>query len=62
METVATLHAARLVTKTRRGREQLVRAHIDTVRLARATLDELESLWHKRIDRRGELLAEDPKE
>ena len=53
---VAVLEHASLVTKERRGREQLVRGHIDTVRAAAKLLDELESLWRARLDRFGDVL------
>ncbi len=55
---VAVLERAGLVTKQRRGREQLVCTNIDTVRKAARTLDQLEDLWRSRIDRFGEILAE----
>ena len=45
-----------LVTKHRRGREQLVRSNRDTVRRAQHLLDELESLWLDRLDRFERLL------
>ncbi len=56
---VAVLERARLVTKERRGREQIVRINIDTIRQASRLLDELEEVWRGRIDRIGELLADD---
>jgi DNA-binding transcriptional ArsR family regulator len=56
---VAVLEAAGLVTKERRGREQLVRTNVDTVRRAALLLDQLEAVWRGRIDRIGEVLAED---
>ena len=40
---VAVLERAGLVSKERRGREQLVRSRIDAVRQARDALDQLES-------------------
>ena len=40
---VATLQSAGLVTKTRRGREQLVSADVQTLRTARAALEALKS-------------------
>lgn len=55
---VAVLERAGMVTKHRRGREQLVRAEIDAVRRAARVLDELEAVWRHRIDRIGDLLAE----
>lgn len=56
---VAVLERAGLVTKRRRGREQLVRSNIDTIRTAREALDRLETLWRARLERFGEVLAED---
>ena len=56
---VSVLEAAGLVTKERRGREQLVRTNVDTVRQAALLLDQLEAVWRGRIDRIGEILAED---
>ena len=55
---VAVLERAGLVTKERRGREQLVRSNIDTVRAAHGLLDEFEAAWRSRLDRVGEILAE----
>jgi DNA-binding transcriptional ArsR family regulator len=57
---VAVLEDAGLVTKRRRGREQLVRGNPRTVRDARAVLDQLETVWRRRIDRFGEVLADEP--
>ncbi len=54
---VAVLEAAGLVTKQRKGREQLVRGNIDTVRTAYRLLEQLEDAWRGRIDRIGEILA-----
>jgi DNA-binding transcriptional ArsR family regulator len=56
---VAVLEGAGLVTKQRRGREQLVRSNVDTLRQAALLLDQLEALWRGRNDRIGELLADD---
>ncbi|NHC12216.1 ArsR/SmtB family transcription factor [Motilibacter deserti] len=56
---VAVLERAALVTKQRRGREQLVRGEIDTVRAVGRLLDDYEELWRGRIGRMEELLAED---
>jgi DNA-binding transcriptional ArsR family regulator len=55
---VAVLERAGLVTKERRGREQLVRTDGDAVGRARRILDELESAWRGRVDRMAGLLAE----
>jgi DNA-binding transcriptional ArsR family regulator len=56
---VAVLERAGLVTKERRGREQLVRTDIEAIRVASRLLDQLEELWRGRIDRIGEILAEE---
>jgi DNA-binding transcriptional ArsR family regulator len=57
---VAVLERAGLVTKERRGREQLVRTDRDAVARARRVLDELEATWRGRVDRMADLLAEVP--
>ncbi len=57
---VAVLEEAGLVTKQRKGREQLVRGNVDTVRRASQLLGRLEAVWRGRIDRMGEILADDP--
>ena len=57
---VAVLDEAGLVTKQRKGREQLVRGNVDTVRRASQLLGRLEAVWRGRIDRMGEILADDP--
>lgn len=59
---VAVLEAAGLVSKTKRGREQLVHAELAGLNLVRAELNALESLWVGRIDRMGELLALETRE
>jgi DNA-binding transcriptional ArsR family regulator len=56
---VAVLERAGLVTKERRGREQLVRTDPTAVRHARRALDELETAWRARVDRMADLLAGD---
>jgi DNA-binding transcriptional ArsR family regulator len=55
---VAVLERARLVTKRRRGRVQLVRGNIDAIRDAHRLLEQFEEMWRSRIDRFGEVLAE----
>jgi DNA-binding transcriptional ArsR family regulator len=55
---VAVLERAGLVTKQRRGREQLVRTEPDAITLARQALDRLEETWRARVDRMSELLEE----
>jgi DNA-binding transcriptional ArsR family regulator len=54
---VAVLEGAGLVTKERRGREQLVRTNVDTVHRARVLLDGLEEQWRARVHRIDDLLA-----
>src|SRR5688500_18375035 len=56
---VAVLERAGLVTKQRRGREQLVRMDRAGVSRARRILDDLEAVWRGRVGRMAELLAED---
>jgi DNA-binding transcriptional ArsR family regulator len=55
---VAVLERAGLVTKERRGREQLVRTDAGAVGRARRALDELEATWRRRVDRMSDLLAQ----
>jgi DNA-binding transcriptional ArsR family regulator len=54
---VAVLETAGLIGRTRRGRETIVRADIDTVHRARELLDQYEALWRGRLDRMAEILA-----
>jgi len=56
---VAVLERADLVAKRRRGREQLVRCNVETVRRAQHLLDQLESIWRDRLDRFERLLDDD---
>jgi DNA-binding transcriptional ArsR family regulator len=55
---VAVLERADLVTKQKRGREQVVHPNIDTLRAAHRLLDQLEAVWRNRMDRFAEVLAE----
>ncbi|WP_437048066.1 ArsR/SmtB family transcription factor [Streptomyces sp. enrichment culture] len=57
---VAVLERAGLVTKQRRGREQLVRTEPEAVDRARQALDELETAWRGRVERMSRLLAPEP--
>jgi DNA-binding transcriptional ArsR family regulator len=59
---VAVLERADLVVKQRRGREQLVRCNVDTVRRAQRLLDQLESVWRDRLDRFEQILDDDQNE
>ena len=55
---VTVLERAGLVTKERRGREQLVRTDAGALDRARRALDELEKIWRGRMDRMAGLLDE----
>jgi DNA-binding transcriptional ArsR family regulator len=57
---VAVLERAGLVTKERRGREQLVRSDPGAVGRARRILEELEAAWRGRVGRMAELLTQVP--
>jgi DNA-binding transcriptional ArsR family regulator len=54
---VTVLERAGLVTKERRGREQLVRTERAAVDRVRQVLDELEQTWRGRAERMSDLLA-----
>ena len=54
---VAVLESAGLVTKVRRGREQLVGTDVDAIQRARVFLDGIEAQWRARVDRIDDLLA-----
>ncbi len=58
---VAVLERAALITKHKRGREQIVRVRLDTIARARALLDTYEEIWRQRVDRIDDLLSEDEK-
>jgi DNA-binding transcriptional ArsR family regulator len=55
---VAVLEEAGLVTKQRKGREQLVHGNVDMLRRASQLLDALEAVWRDRVDQMDQLLAE----
>ena len=57
---VAVLERAQLVSKERRGREQIVRGDVGTVRAAARLLGGLEELWRARIGRLEQVLDELP--
>jgi len=59
---VAVLERAGLVTKRRRGREQLVEAAPEGLADARRALEDLEEIWRGRVERMSELLASDPEQ
>lgn len=56
---VAVLERADLVTKQRRGREQMVRGNPEAVRRAARLLDEYEAIWRGRIDRMHDIINDD---
>ena len=56
---VAVLERASLVTKERRGREQIVRGNHEGLQKARRLLDEYEQIWRQRAARMADILAED---
>jgi DNA-binding transcriptional ArsR family regulator len=56
---VAVLERAALVTKERRGREQIVRCNVPTLRKAAALLDAYEQLWISRTTRIADILADE---
>jgi len=58
---VAVLERARLVTKERRGREQIVHPDPSMLRRAARLLASYEEIWRGRADRIDKLLAEDGK-
>ncbi|MCU1511015.1 MAG: ArsR family transcriptional regulator [Arthrobacter sp.] len=55
---VAVLERASLVTKEKRGREQIVRANHEGLQRARRLLDEYEAIWRQRAERIADILAE----
>ncbi|WP_353713189.1 metalloregulator ArsR/SmtB family transcription factor [Arthrobacter sp. K5] len=56
---VAVLERASLVTKEKRGREQIVRGNHDGLEKARRLLDEYEVIWRQRVARIADILAEE---
>ena len=59
---VAVLEGAGLVVKERTDREQLVSGNVITIRKAYQLLAQLEAVWEGRLDRIGEMLADEHKE
>jgi DNA-binding transcriptional ArsR family regulator len=55
---VAVLERASLVTKEKRGREQIVRGNHDGLQKARRLLEEYEAIWRQRVGRIADILAE----
>jgi DNA-binding transcriptional ArsR family regulator len=56
---VAVLERASLVTKEKRGREQIVRGSREGLQKARRLLDEYEAIWRHRAERIADILAEE---
>ncbi|ACQ81126.1 transcriptional regulator, ArsR family [Beutenbergia cavernae DSM 12333] len=54
---VAVLERAGLVSKIRRGREQIVHADVSTIRSAARLLGQYEEIWRARIGRIDEILG-----
>lgn len=59
---VAVLQRASLVSKAKRGREQIVRADLETIRRAQRVLDHYEQLWRHRVAQIDRILAEEHQE
>ncbi|MEP7191901.1 MAG: metalloregulator ArsR/SmtB family transcription factor [Actinomycetota bacterium] len=57
---IAVLERAALVTKRRRGREQLVSGDVSTIRAAARLLGQYEEIWRGRIGRIEEILTQPP--
>ena len=55
---VAVLERAGLITKQRRGRQNLVLTDADAVRRAHGALDQLEADWTRRVEAMSDLLRE----
>jgi DNA-binding transcriptional ArsR family regulator len=55
---VAVLERASLVSKERRGREQIVRGDHEGLLKARRLLDEYEQIWRQRAARMADILTE----
>jgi len=56
---VAVLERVGLLSKRRRGREQLAHGEVEAVRSVASMLGELEDLWRGRVARIDELIAND---
>lgn len=56
---VAVLERAQLVVKQRHGREQIVHAGVEALRVAASLLDQYEQLWRHRAEGIAAILATD---
>jgi DNA-binding transcriptional ArsR family regulator len=54
---VAVLERASLVSKEKRGREQIVRGNQEGLQKARRLLDEFEAIWRQRAERIADILT-----
>lgn len=59
---VLVLEDAGLVIKERRGREQIVTSRQEALAKAHRTLDTLETMWRDRLNRFGDVVADQAKE
>ncbi|MCU1404358.1 MAG: ArsR family transcriptional regulator [Glaciihabitans sp.] len=57
---VAVLEKALLITKERRGREQIVHGDPTMLRKAARLLDAYEDIWRSRLEAMNQVLADDP--
>lgn len=55
---VAVLERAELVTKRRRGRQQMVHGDVATIQYTLELLEQIEAVWRSRLDRFAEILME----
>jgi DNA-binding transcriptional ArsR family regulator len=55
---VAVLERASLITKERRGREQIVHGNPESLRRAARLLEAYEGIWRQRVGRIGEILSD----
>lgn len=56
---VAVLERASLITKERRGREQIVHGNPESLRRATRLLEAYEGIWRQRVGRIGDILSDD---
>jgi hypothetical protein len=59
---VAVLERALLVSKVRRGREQLVHGDPETIRKAARLLDDYQAIWRGRTERMAQILIDEEQE
>lgn len=54
---VAVLEKASLITKERRGREQIVHGNLESLRRAAGLLEAYEGIWRQRVGMIGDILS-----